>query len=153
MNKFKTRNEELPKVLEGKWGDISLEEQMYTKAGVEARLGDISTTVSQYIAEKISVAYKAGGSKAAAEFTSALLVEANEGMVYNLTDKLTIDSAKANLFVDAAAGKEFAPGTNIVVVNTSSDDPAVYKFDVLAPTDATLVKSVNGIVPNASGEV
>ena len=85
------------------------------------------TEVDSAIASHISSAYKAGGSKAAAEVTSALLVADNEGIVYNVSEDFTTTAD----FVEGA-GKKHPAGTNIVVVNTGDSTTAVYKFDVLA---------------------
>ena len=82
--------------------------------------------VNTAIGSAIASAYKAAGSIAASGLTSALLVAANEGKVYNLSDGLTItDGNKAN-FVENAEGS-FPAGTNVVVVEVSG----AYKFDVL----------------------
>ena len=82
--------------------------------------------VNTAIGSAIASAYKAAGSITAAGLTSALLVAANEGKVYNLSDGLTItDGNKAN-FVENAEGS-FPAGTNVVIVEVSG----AYKFDVL----------------------
>lgn len=85
------------------------------------------TQVQNAIAAKISSAYKAGGTKAFADLAS-LLVAANEGYVYNVSDAFTTTAD----FVEGA-GKTHPAGTNVVVVNTAAaGETAVYKFDVLA---------------------
>lgn len=79
---------------------------------------------------KMSSAYKAGGSKTAAEITDALLVAANEGKVYNVSDELTTTAD----FVEGA-GKKHPAGTNVAVIEATPADgetPATYKFDVMA---------------------
>ncbi|MBR1760275.1 MAG: hypothetical protein IJ741_03745 [Schwartzia sp.] len=85
------------------------------------------TQVQNAIAAKISSAYKAGGTKAFADLP-ALLVAANEGYVYNVSDAFTTTAD----FVEGA-GKKHPAGTNVVVINTADEgETAVYKFDVLA---------------------
>lgn len=84
--------------------------------------------VNDAIAAQVSATYKPGGSLAPAGVASSLLVEANEGKVYNLSAELTLDATSAALFVDGTAGESFPEGTNIVVV----DNSGTYKFDVLA---------------------
>lgn len=91
-----------------------------------------ASDVSDAIDTAISTVYKPGGSKASTDITNSLLVKANEGKVYNLSDALTLDATSAALFVDAAAGDVIPAGTNIVVINTASSGTAVYKFDKLA---------------------
>ena len=76
---------------------------------------------------KLSSAYKAQGSKAASELTSALLVKANEGYVYNLSNKLEITESNKSLFVENLKSS-YPAGTNVVVVKVGS----AYKFDVIA---------------------
>lgn len=79
--------------------------------------------VDSAIAAKLGSVYKPAGSKASAELTSALLVQTNEGSVYNVTDALTTTED----FVEGA-GNTHGAGTNVVVVKADS----AYKFDVLA---------------------
>ena len=76
---------------------------------------------------KLSSAYKAQGSKAASQLTSSLLAAANEGYVYNLSDKLEITEANKSLFVENVKSS-YPAGTNVVVVKVGS----AYKFDVIA---------------------
>lgn len=85
--------------------------------------------VTAAINAKVASTYKAGGTKAAAQLTGSLLVAANEGYVYNLSDALTTTAD----FVEGA-GKTHPAGTNVVVVEATAADgetPATYKFDVL----------------------
>ena len=77
---------------------------------------------------KLSSAYKAQGSKAASDLTSALLVKANEGYVYNLSNKLEITDSNKSLFVENLKSS-YPAGTNVVVVNVGG---GTYKFDVIA---------------------
>ena len=76
---------------------------------------------------KLSSAYKAQGSKTASQLTSSLLAAANEGYVYNLSDKLEITDANKSLFVEGVKSS-YPAGTNVVVVKVGS----AYKFDVIA---------------------
>ena len=105
---------------------------------------DASTTLAGYgitdaytkaeIDGKLSSTFKASGTKAAAELTSALLIAANEGRVYSISDELTSTAD----FVEGA-GKTYGVGANVVIVeataadNTDPENPvaATYKFDVL----------------------
>lgn len=72
---------------------------------------------------KLTGAYKPKGSIAAAGIDSALLVAANYGNVYNVSEAFTTTAD----FVEGA-GKSHPAGTNIVIVQVES----AYKFDVLA---------------------
>ena len=76
---------------------------------------------------KLSSAYKAQGSKTAAGLTSSLLVVANEGDVYNISDALTITDSNKSLFVEGVKSS-YPAGTNVVVVKVGG----AYKFDVIA---------------------
>ncbi len=71
-----------------------------------------------------AITYK--GTLAASEILPALLVAANEGDMYNVTEEFTTTAD----FVEGA-GKTFPAGTEIVIVNTAtSGETAVYKFNV-----------------------
>jgi hypothetical protein len=88
------------------------------------------TQVQTAINAKIASAYKPAGSKTAAELTNALLVAANEGFVYNMSEGFTTTAD----FIEGA-GKTFPAGTDVaVVVDTPAADetPATYKFNVMA---------------------
>lgn len=77
---------------------------------------------------KLASAYKAQGSKTAAELTSTLLNdEANEGYVYNISDALEITDANKDLFVEGVKSS-YPAGTNVVVIKVGD----AYKFDVIA---------------------
>lgn len=102
---------------------------------------------------KITVAYKAGGSKTGAELLDALLVGTNEGKVYNVSTDFTTTAS----FVEGA-GKAHRAGTNVVVIeatpadNTDPQNPvaATYKFDVLEggeilATSGDITAIINGI--------
>ena len=92
--------------------DAYTKSQVYTKSEVNS---------------KLSSAYKAQGSKTASGLTSALLVAANEGYVYNISDALTITDSNKSLFVEGVKSS-YPAGTNVVVVKVGG----AYKFDVIA---------------------
>ena len=92
--------------------DAYTKSQVYTKSEVNS---------------KLSSAYKAQGSKTAAGLTSSLLVAANEGYVYNISDALTITDSNKSLFVEGVKSS-YPAGTNVVVVKVGG----AYKFDVIA---------------------
>ena len=101
-------------------------------------LSDFATSseVATAIAQAVSAAYKPAGSIASSGIVSTLLVEANQGNVYNITDGFTVGTATGNvsnsLFVDTANGNSYPAGTNIVVVNNGTAASPSYKFDVLS---------------------
>ena len=84
------------------------------------------TEVDNAIAAQIDSVYKPAGSKTAAELTSALLVAANLGNVYNITDALTTTAD----FVDGA-DKTYGVGADVSVVDVGTSESPVYKFNVL----------------------
>lgn len=92
--------------------DAYTKSQVYTKSEVDG---------------KLSSAYKAQGSKTASALTSSLLVAANEGYVYNISDALTITDSNKSLFVEGVKSS-YPAGTNVVVVKVGG----AYKFDVIA---------------------
>lgn len=90
-----------------------------------------STQVQALIDTAIATVYKPGGTKTAAELTSALLVEANEGKVYDISTVLNITAANKDLFVEGLEAS-YPVGTNFVVINVAaSGETASYKFDAL----------------------
>lgn len=95
-----------------------------------------ASEVQSAISSAISSAYKPAGTIAKSGIVSGLLVEDNQGNVYNVSEAFTVGSGSgevpASLFTDAAAGHSYPAGTNIVVVNTGTSSSPVYKFDVLA---------------------
>ena len=99
------------------------------------------TEVDNAIAESQASAAKPGGSLAAAGVVSSLLVEANEGKVYNLSEDVTTTSD----FVEGA-GHVLPAGMNIWVVNTASSGTAVYKFDVYGAAYGVATQSGNGLM-------
>ena len=88
-------------------------------------------------------AYKAGGSKTCAELTSALLVAANEGYVYTMSDTGTTTSD----FIEGA-GKEIGVGADVGVIKRDG----AYKFNLLPgiiDTSNFITKSAtSGLVKN-----
>ena len=88
-------------------------------------------------------AYKAGGSKTCAELTSALLVAANEGYVFTMSDTGTTTSD----FIEGA-GKEIGVGADVGVIKRDG----VYKFNLLPgiiDTSNFITKSATtGLVKN-----
>ena len=76
------------------------------------------------ISGALSSVYKPAGSVAFASLPTP--GADNLGNVYNVTDEFTTDDR----FVEGT-GQEYPAGTNVVVVETSSE-PATYKFDVMS---------------------
>ena len=72
----------------------------------------------------VSSAYHAAGTKTVAQLTSSLLVSANEGDVYNITDSGSTTSD----FIEGA-GHPISVGDNVVVCDVGG---GVYKFDLLS---------------------
>lgn len=83
-----------------------------------------SGAVKTAIDNAISSVYKPAGNKACAELVSTLLIAANLGNVYNMTD----DGVTTADFVEGA-GKAIEAGDNVVIVDIGS---SVYKFDLLS---------------------
>lgn len=77
--------------------------------------------VTAAINAKVSSTYRAGGSVASAALPE--LIEANMGLVVNVTDAFTTTAD----FVEGA-GKTYPAGTNVVVVQVGE----AYKYDVMA---------------------
>lgn len=92
--------------------DAYTKSQVYTKSEIDG---------------KLSSAYKAQGSKTASALTRSLLVDVNEGYVYNISDELKITDSNRSLFVENVESS-YPAGTNVVVVNVDG----AYKFDVIA---------------------
>lgn len=98
-------------------------------SGVSGRVSTLETAgyqtetqVQNAINAKLSSTYKAGGSLESP--SDDKLVEANAGMVYNISAQFTTDAAH---FVEGVS-KKYPAGTNVVVVS----DGGTYKYDVLA---------------------
>lgn len=109
------------------------------KTEIEGK-ADSATTLNGYgitdaftkdeVNAKISATYKPKGSLTAAELVATLLIEANLGNVYNISDALTTTAD----FLEGA-GKTFPAGVNVVIIEATAAEgstPATYKFDVLA---------------------
>lgn len=105
----------------------SLQTGKADKATTLAGYGITDAYTKSEVDGKLSSAYKAQGSKTANQLTSSLLAAANEGYVYNLSDKLEITDANKSLFVENVKSS-YPAGTNVVVVKVGS----AYKFDVIA---------------------
>lgn len=84
------------------------------EVGHRRTLTDIAN-LREEVNNKISSVYKVKGSLAFASLTSALLVKANEGNVYNITDAFTTTAD----FVEGA-GKKHTAGSNVVIVETTT---------------------------------
>jgi len=127
-------------------GNIPLSTLMVDKDAVvdivSGEAEEILSGVQEIVGTAVSTAWKAGGSKAPADLTSSLLVAANEGKVYNMSASGTTDIN----FIEGA-GKSYAAGTDIAVINTGTASSPAYKFNVLAAQDGSVVKSVNNISP------
>lgn len=127
-------------------GNIPLSTLMVDKDAVvdivSGEAEEILSGVQEIVDTAVSTAWKAGGSKAPTDLTSALLVAANEGKVYNMSASGTTDSN----FMEGS-GKPYTAGTDIAVINTGTASSPVYKFNVLATQDSSVVKSVNNITP------
>ena len=127
------------------WSDLAAkvtanETAIATLNGTESDAGSVAkavkdasdslrTELTTEINGKLSSTYKAAGSIAFANLTAdGMLVAANEGKVYNVTDT---SFTTTDAFVEGA-GKTYGPGTNVVIINTGTADAPEYKFDVLA---------------------
>ncbi len=105
-----------------------------------------NSAMQSAISSAVSSAYHAAGTKTVAELTSSLLVAANEGNVYNITDSgvTTAD------FVEGA-GKPINIGDNVGICQPSS---GTYKFDLLSGfVDTTNEVTQNDTRPVTSGGV
>jgi hypothetical protein len=127
-------------------GNIPLSTLMVDKDAVvdivSGEAEEILSGVQEIVDTAVSTAWKAGGSKAPADLTASLLVAANEGKVYNMSASGTTDTN----FIEGS-GKPYLAGTDIAVINTGTASSPVYKFNVLATQDSSVVKSVNNITP------
>ena len=102
------------------------------------KASDRVAALEEAINNKLTSVYKIKGSKAFAELTSALLIKANEGNVYNITDAFTTTAD----FIEGA-GKKHTAGSNVVVVE---DTAAVYTetADTSVNAEKTYYESRNG---------
>lgn len=105
----------------------SLQTGKADKADTLAGYGITNAYTKDEVNSKLSSVYKAQGSKTANQLTSSLLIAANEGYVYNISDALTITDSNKSLFVEGVKSS-YPAGTNVVVVKAGS----AYKFDVIA---------------------
>ena len=92
---------------------------VYTKTAADAK-------IDEKIAAALGSVYTPGGSKTMSQLTSTLLVAANQGKVYNVSDGGTSTAD----FVEGA-GKPVPAGANVAVINTGTDESPVYKFDAM----------------------
>lgn len=102
------------------------------------RASDRAAALEETINNKLTSVYKIRGSLAFASLTNELLVKANEGNVYNITDAFT---TTAN-FIEGA-GKVHTAGSNVVVVEATA---AVYTetADTSVNAGKTYYESRNG---------
>ena len=111
-----------------------------TDGKISATEGTIDTTVTQgsnnpvtsdavnsAIESAIASVYKPSGNKTCAELVSSLLVRANLGNVYNITDSGTTTSDFAE-----GAGKPIKAGDNVAIVDVGTASNPSYKFDLLS---------------------
>ena len=115
------------KVADNSTAISSLQTGKADKATTLAGYGITNAYTKDEVNSKLSSAYKAQGSKTANQLTSSLLIAANEGYVYNISDALTITDSNKSLFVESVKSS-YPAGTNVVVVKVGS----AYKFDVIA---------------------
>lgn len=97
-----------------------------------------AASLEEAIDNKISSVYKIKGSLAFASLTSALLVKANEGNVYNVTDAFTT----TDLFLEGA-GKKHTAGTNVVIVEATNPVYTV-SSDITVDAGKTYYVNQNG---------
>ena len=105
----------------------TLQNNKADKATTLAGYGITDAYTKDEVNSKLSSVYKAQGSKTANQLTSSLLVAANEGYVYNISEELTITDSNKGLFVEGVKSS-YPAGTNVVVVKVGG----AYKFDVIA---------------------
>lgn len=111
-----------------------------------ATTSEVTTAINQ----AVSSVYRPSGSLVDGDdIVSSLLIADNVGNVYNVIKPFKTTSD----FVEGA-GKEYPAGTNIVIVNTGTDQSPLYKFDVLAgfiDTSAFATKVGNATSGNLAG--
>lgn len=74
----------------------------------------------------IASAYTPKGDIQASGLVSTLLVEANLGDVYNLSDALTITSSNVSLFKNATVGQVYPAGYDVAIIQDGNS----YKFNI-----------------------
>ena len=124
---YDSTNGLVKKVADNSTAISSLQTGKADKATTLAGYGITNAYTKDEVNSKLSSAYKAQGSKTANQLTSSLLIAANEGYVYNISDALTITDSNKSLFVEGVKSS-YPAGTNVVVVKVGS----AYKFDVIA---------------------
>lgn len=102
------------------------------------KASDKAAALEEAINNKLTSVYKAKGSLAFASLTSELLVKANEGNVYNITDTFTTTAD----FIEGA-GKKHTAGSNVVIVEATA---GVYtaSSDTSVNAEKTYYESRNG---------
>ena len=107
--------------------------KQYEKA--HARLQTDIANLREEVSNTITSVYKAAGSLPFASLTSALLVKANQGNVYNITDAFTTTAD----FTEGA-GKKYTAGTNVAVVESIT---AVFSVSTDSTVEAEKTYYVN----------
>lgn len=102
---------------------------------VHGRIQTDIANLREEVSNKITSVYKAAGSLPFASLTSALLVKANQGNVYNITDAFTTTAD----FTEGA-GKKYTAGTNVAVVESMT---AVFSISADSTVDAEKTYYVN----------
>lgn len=87
----------------------------------------VNIDLSDYaLKSDVASAYIPKGDIQASGLVSSLLVEANLGDVYNLSDALTITSSNVGLFKNATVGQVYPAGYDVAIV----EDGNGYKFNI-----------------------
>ena len=102
---------------------------------VHGRIQTDIANLREEVSNRITSVYKAAGSLPFASLTSALLVKANQGNVYNITDAFTTTAD----FTEGA-GKKYTAGTNVAVVESMT---AVFSVSADSTVDAEKTYYVN----------
>lgn len=102
---------------------------------VHGRIQTDIANLREEVSNRITSVYKAAGSLPFASLTSALLVKANQGNVYNITDAFTTTAD----FTEGA-GKKYTAGTNVAVVESIT---AVFSVSADSTVDAGKTYYVN----------
>ena len=102
---------------------------------VHGRIQTDIANLREEVSNRITSVYKAAGSLPFASLTSALLVKANQGNVYNITDAFTTTAD----FTEGA-GKKYTAGTNVAVVESMT---AVFSVSADNTVDAEKTYYVN----------
>ena len=102
---------------------------------VHGRIQTDIANLREEVSNRITSVYKAAGSLPFASLTSALLVKANQGNVYNITDAFTTTAD----FTEGV-GKKYTAGTNVAVVESMT---AVFSVSADNTVDAEKTYYVN----------